>query len=214
MIVAEIAQHNLPSIDAAECTEHRSPSRFKVLQEPQAMPPLTYTLRRSILQIEPGRLHLRLRQPPEVLVHPDGVNCEVIGWGVTLPTARAEEIPVEMSRKFLDLFSKADRGLLNESEQLEWIEILDRVDYQTFCIDRAQPHYMEGEITSISTSFVWVEWHDGTREKVESPAHRALTLLRKGDAFGAYVKLGRENTTLKIENVMPLYDQPSIDLSA
>jgi hypothetical protein len=212
MIIADIP-HNLPSIDAAECTEHRAPSRFKVLEEPQVMPPLTYTLRKTILQIEPGRLHLRLRQPPEVLVHPDGVSCEVIGWSVTVPTARAEDIPSEMSRKFLDLFSKADRGRLNETEQAEWIDILDHVDFQTFCIDRAQPHYMEGEVTSISTKFVWVEWHDGAREKIETPAHRSLFLMQKGDLFGAYVKLGRDNRTLSIENVLPLNDRTFIDSS-
>lgn len=215
MILADTDnQQAVPTIDAAECTEHRVPREFVVLEELQAVPPLTFILRKSILQIEPGRLNLRLRQPPEILVHPDGRTCEVVGWGVTVPTAKAEEIASEMARRFLELFSKADGGWLDESEQLAWVEILDRIDYQGFCIDRAQPHYLEGEVTSVNPRFVWVEWHDGTREKIEAPAHLPLAHLRKGDVFGADVKLGRENRARSIENVMLLNDRPFINLSA
>ena len=211
MIVADTDHHVLPPIDAAEYAPLRTPGRFLAHDEPVNLPPQTFTLRRSILAIEPGRLLLRLTEEPKVLVDPDGRNCEVVGWGVRLPTANAEDIPAAMARRFLELFSNADTGTLNEDEQATWVDILDRVDFQSFSIDRALPHYMEGEITSSQPAFVRIRWHDGTAEKILAPVHRSLAHLRQGDHFGAHVKLGHENRTMGIENVVILNDREFIE---
>lgn len=194
-----------PSVDAAEHTEHRPPTRLRLLEEPTGVIRQTFSLRKSVLQIEPGQLQLRLTQFPQIAVNPGTLEgeleCEVVGWDVRLRVIEAEKLPAAMARRFLELFSKADQGRLSESEQATWLTVLDQVDYQTFCIDRAQPHYVEGEVTDKHPGFVRVEWHDGTREKIETPAHRALQHLTRGDSFGALVKLGRDNRATRIECV-------------
>ena len=190
-----------PCVDAAEHTEHRVPPRLRVLEEPQGEIRQTFSLRRSVLQIEPGQLQLRLTETPQIVVDPASLECEVVGWDVRLHASEAEKFPSAMARKFLELFSKADQGRLSESEQATWVDVLDQVDFQTFCIDRAQPHYMEGVVTDKQPGFIRVEWHDGAREKIETPAHRPLQHLAKGDAFGAWVKLGRDNRATRIECV-------------
>lgn len=193
-----------PSVNAAESTVHRAPARVRVLEEPSGELAQTFVLKRTLLQIEPGQLLLRLLEHPEIMVDRDTLECEVIGWGVRMHAAKAEEIPSVMARKFLELFSKADRGELNEGEQAVWVSILDRVDYQAFCIERARPHYTEGVVLSHRPHHVRVEWHDGTRENLEGAAARPLMNLRNGDEFGAWVKLGRDNLAIRIENVMLL----------
>lgn len=201
----------LPSVDAAEHTEHRPPARLRLLEEPAGEIRQTFSLRKSVLQIEPGQLQLRLTQHPQISVDSSNLECEVVGWGVQLHARDADKFASTMARRFLELFSKADQGKLSESEQATWLTVLDQVDFQTFCIDRAQPHYVEGVITDKQLSFIRVEWHDGSREKIVSPASRPLQHLLKGDSFGAWVKLGRDNKATRIENVTMIepteYDQ-------
>ncbi len=193
-----------PSVDAAESTVHRAPKRLRVLEEPAGELIQTFVLKRSLLQIEPGQLLLRLLEHPEIRVERDTLECEVLGWGVRIAAATAEEIPKAMARRFLELFSKADRGQLNLEEQADWVSILDRVDYQSFCIERARPLYSEGVVISRQPNLVRVEWHDGTKENLEGAVARPLMNLRKGDEFSAWVKLGRDNMAIRIENVMLL----------
>ncbi len=190
-----------PSVEAAETTAYRSPREFKVMREPSAQMRQTFAFRRTVLQVEPGRLQLRLTETPMIAVNPSTLECEVVGWGVTMPAQEAENIPRAMTRRFVELFSKADSGRLEEHEQQYWVNILDQVDYQAFCIDRAGPHYMEGLVVIQQPNFTLVEWHDGKRERLEQRIARSLAFLEPGDEFGASVKLGRDNKAMQIENV-------------
>jgi hypothetical protein len=190
-----------PTVEAAETRAHRAPREFKATKEPTSHIKRTFALRKSVLQLEPGRLQLKLIAPPMIAVNPSTLECEVVGWNVFIPASEAENIPWAMTRRFLELFSKADTGRLDESEQQCWVNILDHIDYQAFCIDRAAPHYMEGIIVTRQPNFTRVEWHDGTRENLEPRVARSLAFLEPDDEFGAFVKLGRDNKAMLIENV-------------
>jgi hypothetical protein len=193
-----------PTVDAAESSKHRSPTQLSMSEEPSAGMRQTFAYHKTILQVEPGRLQLRLRTTPQITVDPSTMNCEVVGWGLRLPARDAEHLPKAMARRFLELFSKADSGRLDEQEQQYWLDVLDQVDFQTFCIDRAAPHYMEGVVVTQQPSFTLVEWHDGTREKLDQRTARPLGNLERDDEFGAWVKLGRDNKAMQMENVMLL----------
>ena len=202
MIVPAIDIPPADFIRAAESLgKYSNPKQLASSEKPKEGIKTTFTFPKRILQIEPGRLQLRLTASPEVEVDPSGLMCEVVDWGVRLPTRQVEQLPSAMARRFLELFSKADQGRLEESEEMEWIRVLERVDFQDFCIARAQPHYMEGELIARQHRTVRVEWHDGCRETLGSSASRALAHLAVGDCFGAWVKLGKDNEPISIENV-------------
>jgi hypothetical protein len=190
-----------PTVEAAETRVHRAPREFKATKEPTSQIRRAFALQKSVLQLEPGRLQLKLTAPPLIAVNPNTLECEVLGWDVYMSASEAENIPRAMTRRFLELFSKADIGRLEEHEQQCWVNILDQIDYQAFCIDRAAPHYMEGLVVTRQPNFTLVEWHDGTREKLEPHVARSLAFLECGDEFGAFVKLGRDNKALQIENI-------------
>jgi hypothetical protein len=203
MIVAPV--HLLPpTVEAAETTAYRSPREFKVTQEPSTQMRKTFAFRKTVLQVEPGRLQLKLTEAPMIAVNPSNLECEVVGWGISMPAQEAENIPRALTRRFVELFSKAGTGRLEEHEQQCWVNVLDQVDFQAFCIDRAAPHYVEGLIVAQQPNFTLVKWHDGKREKLEQHVARSLSFLNPGDEFGASVKLGRDNKAMRIENVMIL----------
>ncbi len=65
-------------------------------------------------------------------------------------------------------------------------------------------HYMEGKIVAIQPRFTLIEWHDGARERIDSKTDMPLKNLQRGDSFGAWVKVGKDIKTLKLENIVPL----------
>ncbi len=187
--------------NSAECHPHSTPSAMVSKREPVAPKRTVYAFPRTVLPVEGGRLLLRLTRTPRVALNPSNGECEVLNWDVRLPATKAEDLPREMARRFLQLFSKADSGELTEQEQAGWLSILDEVDFQAFCVDRATPHYMEGTLVSGVPHFR-IEWHDGTTQKISPPVARSLSLLKPGDEFGAYVKLGIDNEVLAIDRLI------------
>jgi len=161
----------------------------------------SYAYDRSVVALEGGRLLVHLRQPLKVALNYAAREAEVEGWGLRFPISETGSLPEKLSRRFLLLFSKADRGELSEQEQGDWINVLDQTDYRQFCIDRAAPQYAEGTIAQRQPNFVRVQWHDGELENVPFPQASALNGLQKGDEFSAYVKFGKDMTPLSIERV-------------
>ncbi len=159
-----------------------------------------FKYRRSVLPIEGGRVLLRFTDHPSVVVDPKTLECEVLGWGIRMPANSVENLPNAMARRFLDLFSRADRGVLSESDAENWLQIVDQVDVSAFNIDRAAPHYVEGTLMRLSP-VCWIEWHDGEHQKIDRAVSTALGCLVPGDQFGAFVKLGRDNEIRSIERV-------------
>jgi hypothetical protein len=179
------------------------PSHLVARHEPAKIERPRYTFRQRFLPIEGGRLLLRLTELPQLEVDQATMEFEVMNWGVRMPCAKAEELPKALAHRFLELFSKADAQELSAEEELCWVRVLDQVDYATFCIDRAAPHYLEGQLLQLEP-VCRVEWHDGTIQKLDRSVAASLHSLYRGDRFGAYVKLGRDNAVKSIERLVVL----------
>ena len=189
-----------PEMVTAESYGPSGPSQLIAHAEPTWLERQQYTYKRRLLPIEGGRVLLRLTQTPVVEVDPATQECEVLGWDIKMPCDTVENLPREMARRFLDLFSKADAGRLTAAEKASWLKVLDQIDFTAFSIDRASPHYLEGRLVRLEPMCV-VEWHDGERQRLDSDVARALGVLRVGDEFGAYVKLGKDNDVRSIERI-------------
>ena len=192
-----------PDVELAESYTKQVPSRLIANVEPKWLKRQRYVYRRRVLPIEGGRVLLRLTQDPIVEVDPATRECEALGWDIKIPTDKVENLPREMARRFLDLFSKADAGRLTEADRLGWLNILDHVDFAAFSVDRAAPHYLEGTLERSEPVCV-VEWHDGERQRIDREVARAFSALDVGDQFGAYVKLGKDNNVRSIERIVLL----------
>lgn len=162
-----------------------------------------FVRRLRILPLDGGKLLLRLYDDPVVAVHRDTLECEVLGWDVRLKHTEIQRMALAMGRRFLELFSKADAGMLSEQDEAAWAEILKRVDYTAFCADRAAPQYMEGTLRQNAPQWR-VEWHDGKVEKLTPSTVGPLRVLLPGDQFGAYAKLDRKGNLASLERVVML----------
>lgn len=172
--------------------------------EPKFATRFSYRFDPGVVGLEGGRILLRLREPLTVELDYAKREAEVAGWGLRFPVTETGRLHAKLARRFLELFSKADRGELSEAEESHWVSILDQTDYRGFCIDRAAPHYVEGRVVQRQPNFVRVEWHDGECENIAFPAAAALHELEKDDEFSAHVKLGLDHKTLSIERVVLL----------
>lgn len=186
-----------------EFAVRRAQTHLVAHHEPPKVERPSFVFRQRFLPIEGGRLLLRLNEFPQVEVNPATMECEVQGWGVRVACSKAEELPRLMARRFLELFSKADAQILTEQEQSAWVGILDRVDYRSFCIDRAAPHYVEGKLVR-TEPVCRIEWHDGEVTNIDKHVAAPLRVLEPGDHFGAYVKLGHNNEVRAVERVVLL----------
>src|SRR5205807_6129372 len=100
--------------------------------EPKWLERQQYVYRRTLLPIEGGRVLLRLKQNPVVEVDPLTSQCEALGWDIRMPCDKVENLPKEMARRFLYLFSKVDGGRSTQAERSSWLKILDQVDFDAF----------------------------------------------------------------------------------
>lgn len=200
MIFAPAATASAPDVEAAESYTQEIPTQLIANVEPSWLKQQQYIYRRTVLPIEGGRVLLRLIKTPIVQVDPVTQECEVLGWGVRMPCEHVENLSREMAHRFLDLFSKADGARLTEVEKSQWMQILDQIDFVGFSVDRAAPHYLEGTLISLEP-LCQVEWHDGEKQRIDRNAARSLSVLRAGDEFGAYVKLGKNNSVQSIERI-------------
>lgn len=174
--------------------------RVKSAQKPTGTK-VPYKFDRKVLSLEGGRVLIHLRKPLMVEVDPESWTCFVQGWNITIPAGEIANLATIASRRFLTLFSKADRGELSSDEKQDWVSILDFVDYRRFSVDRAPARYLEGELTDRQPNFVRVRWHDGESQKITGPVCSSLDVLTIGDEFSAYVKLGVGDVVKSIERL-------------
>lgn len=157
----------------------------------------------KVLPIEGGNLLLRLYAPATLQINYQSKECRVDGWNLTVPLYEVHTLPRMMARRFLGLFSKAEESNLTEADEHDWVNIIQQIDYTSFSVDRAAPQYLEGVIVQKSPIFR-VEWHDGEKEKLDPKVAASLSNLDKGENFGAFVKLGRNNKAKSIERISKL----------
>ena len=201
-MLSQLAQPE-PSASAAESWRKNAPEVIVSNKEINAADFLRFVVDRRYLPLEGGRILLRLLEKPVLQINPSTLECELLGWDIALPSAHVEEVQQEMARKFTVLFSKADCDQLTDQEKRTWLSILDRVDYTSFCVDRAAPHYLEGKLRRLWPD-CYIDWSDGRTERLDRQAANSFSELRPGDTFGAFIKLGHNNKTLSAERVTVL----------
>jgi len=146
MIFSVAASPAQADINVAESRAKSPPSEVVAKSTPDFSKRTVYTYHKRIIPIEGGSLLLRLNEKPKIALDQSKMECEVLGWDIFLPVDKVELFPREMARQFLKLFSLADADQLNNEQREQWLRLLDQVDFQTFSVDRAAPHYMEGEM--------------------------------------------------------------------
>src|ERR1043166_9598941 len=162
-----------------------------------------YTFKQKYFSPDDGRTTIRLYAYPTITVDMNDFSCELEGWEIKIPSSEIIRLPREISRKFVTLWGKAQRKSLSEHESLVWLNILDLVDYREFSIDRAEARTMEGLLLR-NSPFWYVEWSDGERARVPENIAGALRIVEPGELFTAKVRLGNEDKTEAIFNVVPL----------
>jgi hypothetical protein len=148
-----------------------------------------------------GGQQLILDEYPQIAIYPGRFEFEIVGWNLRLPYGKQDEIGREMMRKFLSLHGKADRLALNEHEEAEWADLVKRVDYRRFSIDRSPPRYVEGVLVERDDTMCKIRWHDGTTERVTGITVAALQLLEPGERFRGLARFGENNVLRDIANL-------------
>lgn len=176
--------------------EVRSARRFEKGQ------PQIFTLQQRHFVV--GGQHLALEENPKIAVYPGRFEFEIVGWGLSLPYGKQNEIGREMVRKFLSLFGKAERLELTEHEEAEWATIVKQVDYKRFSIERSPHRYVEGKLLNHDERGCRIQWHDGTKERLVEPTSIPFAILEPGERFRALAKFGKDNVVCDVVGLVPM----------
>lgn len=159
-----------------------------------------FTFEQTAVPIEGGNLTLFLTKNLILKMDFHTMRYTVLDWGIEMDCASLPQLPREISRRFLQLFNSAENDSLSENDQAAWLQVLDYVDFKQFSIDRSAPRYMEGVLLH-KDDFTYVEWHDGSKQKIQTRIANALSDVNLNEHFSAFVKLGKNDEILAIERV-------------
>jgi hypothetical protein len=187
-----------PRFAESDSLEMRRPANIVAQQETAIRNARNFRFPQKLIPLDDRNL-LRLRKAPVVTVDTRTMEFDVQNWGIKMPCSEVHELPRQIGRRFLMLFSKGDSQNLSAEERLQWLQVLDQVDYPRFSFDRSAPQYTEGKL--VRKNPYKVEWHDGSIEVLPAALGAVLHLLDSGDTFSAFIKAGADNRTLAIERV-------------
>jgi len=175
----------------------RRPSKATAKKEPKHL--LDYEFEQTLIPIEGGRQCLRLLKRLNLRIT-ESLRFQVKDWGIEMDCSHLPELPREVARHFFKLLNASENDALTETDQANWIRILDYIDFRQFSIERSPPRYQEGVLQGKAERVI-VEWTNGTREQLRACAASALSEINVGERFGAYIKLGQNDETIGIERV-------------
>jgi hypothetical protein len=199
MIYADVTRE-FDDYAAVDGFEPQAPTELISSYEPPERKCVEYAFNQTVFPLDDGKTLIRILQPLVLRIFAPNLEFEVKDWGIKMKIGEAANLPRQISRQFLSLFSKAERDQLDASEKVVWLRILDQTDYHQFIIDRSSPHYMEGTLLR-KEPFYEVEWHDGSKERISSYVAASLEILEIGDRFSAYIKTGVDKQSLSIEKL-------------
>lgn len=184
------------------------PTELRARHEPRRDRKTAYRFAQRVIPLDSGSLLLRLRRPLTLAVNPATMHFEVEGWNIQLPVEEVPDVPRQIARRFIELFSKADARILSDAEETDWLRIVDEVDFTQFSIDRSAPHYVEGTLLR-HTPVCRVEWHDGEVTNLAPEVAMALHWMEPDQRFGAFAKLGKDNVIKSLERVTLVFEPQS-----
>lgn len=178
-------------VEAAEYSGKQNPTQGNFLD---------FVFDQKIIPVEGGKHSLKLLKPLVLRINHSTLRFTVNDWGIEMDCGSLGQLPREIARRILQLLSEAENERLSESDQAYLLRISDYVDFKEFSIDRSAPRYLEGKLVSNAENVI-VQWHDGSREKLDRNVASALSEVNLGERFSAFVKLGKSDTVQAIERV-------------
>jgi len=130
----------------------------------------------------------------------DAGTVEIVGWNLRVNLDEAKDLPRQIARRFLELFSKAGEGRLDEQEEASFDRVCEQIDYRRFCAGRALPHYREAMVVRKSPALI--RYLGGANIRLEPGVASRLELVGEGEYFGGYFSLDREGRILDIRNIV------------
>jgi hypothetical protein len=173
------------------------------------MPPeLTPTVafKQQVIALDSAGQSLRLRRDAALRLNLVTQEFDVVGWGLRMKLRDVESLPREMARQYLLLWSRSERRQLHGDDAGHWAQILEQVDFQAFCNERAPYLYVEGEVLGRSREGTVVKWADGREETVRGRFGKVFDMVNPGELFSASAKQDRTGRLSGIEHVTVLGD--------
>ncbi len=134
-------------------------------------------------------------------------TLEVIGWGMAVPLENATELPRQIGRRFLELYSKAVTGSLREEDR-KWLKtVSEQMDYHSFAASRKLPRYREATLIR-KEPVVLVQFLENRNIKLDSNLTSKLTAIDSGDRFSAWFTI---DGTGKISDFNHVLRLPSLE---
>lgn len=132
---------------------------------------------------------------------------EVVGWGMSVPLERADELPRQIGRRFLELYSKAVTGSLRDEDR-KWLRtISEQMDYHGFAAKRKLPRYREGTLIR-KTPVLLVQFLEDRNVRLEAGLASKLCAIDEGERFGAWFSMNGNGEIVDLNHVLRL---PSLE---
>lgn len=147
-----------------------------------------------------GERKLHVRKPLRFGYMDEAGTVEIIGWGLKVKFEDAIDLPVQIARRFLELFSRTQAGdNLGEQDEACFATICEQIDYRRFCAERDLPRYHEALLVRKNPPLIRMLSEKNIR--LSPAAAASLNLLKDGDYFGAYFTWDRQGEIQKIEHI-------------
>ncbi|MFP4166641.1 MAG: hypothetical protein ACLFUF_05680 [Opitutales bacterium] len=134
-------------------------------------------------------------------------TLEVLGWGVSVPLDQAADLPRQIGRRFLELYSKAVTGVLRDDER-QWLRaVSEQIDYHDFAANRKLPRYREATLIR-RTPVLLVQFLDDRNVRLDASLTRKLCAIDDGERFGAWFTIDGNGVIADLNHVLRL---PSLE---
>jgi hypothetical protein len=164
----------------------------------------------QLIPLDGNGLFLKLWQNPKLKLG-QSYEIEVDQWGIQIPFQDAVNIPREMGRRFLYLWRKSQNEVLSEREAELWGSIVDQVDVAQYASNIAPDRYIEAKLLD-DGHHPLIRLHDGQQKRVPVSEKEKLTLVDKGEWFGARVRFNQDGEISLINRVELIGNLPSAEV--
>ncbi len=129
-------------------------------------------------------------------------TVEIVGWNLEVDLGEASDLPRQIARRFLQLFSDSQSGTLSEHDEACFGAVCAQIDYRRFCAERDLPRYTEACLVRKTPPLIR---HLGSPNIRLAPEVGAkIELVDEGEYFGGDFTLDREGNIIDIANVVLL----------
>lgn len=130
-------------------------------------------------------------------------SLEVVGWGISVPLEKAGELPRQIGRRFLELYSKAVTGSLRDDDR-KWLRtVSEQMDYHSFAASRKLPRYREATLVR-KDPVLLVQFLEDRNIKLNRSLAPKLTAIDDGERFAAWFTIDGRGEIVDFNHVLRL----------